>query len=190
MAPRLGWLPLGHVGQGRPGLGLRHPLEGRRGLKAWVFNSLSVAARESEPKVICAALGFAPLSSPSALFLCSLPITGLPTPGPSSLSQQEGRSRPERKGHGLHSPTCPEWRTPARPWGLTICPRPCQDAQGQKHFQDISLRNLGPSFSSVVESVALGLSVPTAGLELKGGVPLFLPSFFFGTGPPLKTPPT
>lgn len=174
VAPRLGRLPLGHVGQRRPGLGLRHPREGRRGLKARIFNSVSVAARESEPKVISAALGFAPLPSPPALFLCSLPIPGLPTAGPSSLSLQEGRSGPERKGHGLLSPTCPERRTPARPWGLTICPQPCQDTRAQKHFQDISLKNLGTSFPLVMESIALGLSVPTAGLELKGGVPLTL----------------
>lgn len=83
-------------------------------------------------------LGFAPLPSPSARFLCSLPITGLPTPGPRSFSQRKGDPGPERKAMGCTLPPALNGGclTPAPPWGLSMCPRPCQDGrQGQKHFQ-------------------------------------------------------
>lgn len=69
---RLGRLPLGHIGQWRPSLGLRHPLEGWSSLITWVFDSLGVAAKNNR---IETELGGVISATPSTL--SSLP---LPTP--------------------------------------------------------------------------------------------------------------
>lgn len=58
---RLGRLPLGHVGQWRPSLGLWHPLEGWSGLEAWVFDSLGVAAVHPHQLLGTAVRGHLPL---------------------------------------------------------------------------------------------------------------------------------
>lgn len=140
MPARLRRLPLSHVGQWRPGLGLWHRVGRRRDLKARVFDSLRVVARKSELNQSVVLPGFWPPALLPVSLLHFLTLTCLRTPGLSTLFRQEGRVQGHREkamGCTLPSSLSRGHLIPTLPYYLTICPGRSREPEGQRHFQDI-----------------------------------------------------
>lgn len=186
MPPGLGRLPLSHVGQWRPGFGIRHAVGGRRDLKARVFDSLRVVARKAELARSMVLLGLGPSPSCRSHFSASFSSYAF-TPQASAPPSREDLGL-ERESQGRHCPISPELRAsdPSSTRSFGHLPWTQAGSLGQRHVEDTRLKDLQQVLLWSIELMALGSNVPTSCSKLEGGTYLDLENHPFWT--PRKGP--